>query len=305
MRSTVLSILPLLCSALAPLPALAQDQSPVPACPEGNVLARKSPSHWQDVRRELSLLTDEAVTPEGAMWDSQPAVILDTAASTVTWDLGTVTLIRALVLQADANDTYTIWGSIDGKEYKIFGQIDPVPNHGLRTRTLNIGDMTARYLRVGEGVGDSFYSISEMAAYCQIPATFPPNFKVVDAPVAAVPPKKLLDYWDVDGSAWWELVLACLGLAFLWWEKKLGDKGKTGVKRRLRTVLLATMGVLAFFTYFNFGSFHFSSFVHGWDTFHYYVGSKYFKELSYERLYECVAVADGEEPNLRRRVDLR
>ena len=42
-----------------------------------------------------------------------------------------------------------------------------------------------------------------------------------------------------------------------------------------------------------------------WDTFHYYIGSKYFKELSYDRLYECVAVADSEEPGLKRRVELR
>jgi len=41
--------------------------------------------------------------------------------------------------------------------------------------------------------------------------------------------------------------------------------------------------------YFNFGSFHFGNYFHVWDTFHYYVGSKYFKEMSYDRLYECVA----------------
>jgi len=59
--------------------------------------------------------------------------------------------------------------------------------------------------------------------------------------------------------------------------------------------------VLAFLTFFNFGFWHFPNFVHGWDTFHYYIGSKYFKELHYERLYECVATADSEEPGLRRR----
>ena len=50
---------------------------------------------------------------------------------------------------------------------------------------------------------------------------------------------------------------------------------------------------------------HFPNRIHQWDTFHYYVGSKYFKELSYDRLYECVAVADSEAPGLRRRVELR
>ena len=35
----------------------------------------------------------------------------------------------------------------------------------------------------------------------------------------------------------------------------------------------------------NFGVFHSSRIVHYWDTFHYYVGSKYFEENEYERLY--------------------
>jgi hypothetical protein len=65
------------------------------------------------------------------------------------------------------------------------------------------------------------------------------------------------------------------------------------------------MGVLGFLSFFNFGFWHFPGFVHGWDTFHYYIGSKYFKEMHYERLYECVATADSEEPGLRRRVELR
>ncbi len=305
MRRLVLGLLPLFVTLTSPLPAGAQNLSPVPACPEGNLLAHKLPVKWQDVRRELSLLTDEQVTPEGSMWDSAPAVILDTGASTVTWDLGQVTNLRSFAIQADANDTYTVWGSLDGKDYKVFGQIDPVPNHGLRTRVLNVGGMPARFIRVGEGVGDSFYSISEVAAYCQVPTPFPAVMKVVDAPVAAVPPKKWIDYWDNDASARWELILAILGIAFLWWERKLSDAGRLAAKKRVRNALVGVMGVLAFLTYFNFGFFHFPNFIHGWDTFHYYIGSKYFKELSYERLYECVAVADSEEPNLRRRVELR
>ena len=305
MRRLILGILPFLFALSVPSPAVAENLSQLPACPEGNLLAHKLPVSWQEVRRELSLLTDETIAPEGSMWDSQPAVIFDTAAATVTWDLGAITNLRSFAIQADANDTYTVWGSLDGKDYKVFGQIDPVPNHGLRMRVLNVGGMPARFLRVGEGVGDSFYSISEVAAYCQVPSPFPPSMKVVDAPAAAVPPKKLLDYWDNDASARWEMTLAILGILFIWWERKLSDAGRMAVKKRLRAAIVGVMGVLAFLTYFNFGFFHFPNFIHGWDTFHYYIGSKYFKELSYERLYECVAIADSEEPNLRRRVELR
>ena len=328
MRRSVLGPLSLFLGVLAVSPARAENQSPAPACPVGNLLAHKKPIVWQDMRRELGLLTDEQITPEGAMWDAEPAAIFDTAASTVTWDLGEVMTIRSFAVQADANDTYTIWGSVDGKDYKVFGQIDPVSNHGLRMRTLNVGTMMARYLKFGEGVGDSFFSASEVAAYCQVPSPFPPAMKVVDAPVAAVPPKKLLDYWDNDASVQWEFVLACLGLVFLWWEHRASRARKSGIeptlasdagplrrmrfrmgqvfaRSKVRNAILGVMGVLAFLSYFNFGAFHFWSFVHGWDTFHYYIGAKYFKELSYDRLYECVAIADSQEPNLRRRVELR
>jgi hypothetical protein len=305
MRRFLSGALPLLFGLCLSVQARAQNLLPVPACPEGNLLAHKTPVSWQEVRRDLGLLTDESIAPEGAMWDSQPAVIFDTAAATVTWDLGAVTLLRSFAIQADANDTYSVWGSLDGKDFKVLGQIDPVSNHGLRMRVLNVGGMAARFVRVGEGVGDSFYSISEVAAYCQVPTPFPPVMKVVDAPAAVVPPKHLLDYWDNDSSARWQLILAGLGLAFLWWERKLSDSGRAAARRRLRAAIVGAMGVLAFLTYFNFGSFHFPNFIHGWDTFHYYIGSKYFKELRYERLYECVAVADSEEPGLRRRVELR
>jgi hypothetical protein len=327
MRRSVPGLLPLLFAMLSAFPARAQNSSPVPACPEGNLLAKRRPVLWQETRRDLALLTDESIAPEGAQWDSQPAVIFDTAASTVTWDLGVPTTLRSFAIQADANDTYTVWGSLDGKDYKVLGQIDPVPNHGLRMRVLNVGGMVARYVRFGEGTGDSFYSVSEVAAYCQVPSPFPPAMKVVDAPAAALPPKSLLDSWDNDASAHWEFVLACLGLVLLWWERRLRNQRKGGkpsqeaapsplrraqigvrrwfAKSTVRNAIFGVMGVLAFLTYFNFGSFHFPNFIHGWDTFHYYIGSKYFKELSYDRLYECVAVADSEEPGLRRRVELR
>jgi hypothetical protein len=283
-------------------PAMAQDE---PACPAGNLLAGKSPHAWQEIRNDLKLLTDETLAQEGAVWDAPLAAILETGASTITWDLGQVTNVRALAVQADSNDTYDVWGSTDGTNFKLMGQIDPGTGHGLRMRTLDLGaGMAARFVRVGEGKGDSFYSISEVAAFCQMPTPFPPQMKVVDAP-AATAPKSYLDYWNNDTSARWEMILAMLGAIFLWWERRLKRLGRADYKLRVRNLTIGITGALALATFFNFGFWHFNNFVHGWDTFHYYIGSKYFKELHYERLYECVATADSEEPNLRRRVELR
>lgn len=37
--------------------------------------------------------------------------------------------------------------------------------------------------------------------------------------------------------------------------------------------------------------------VNSWDSFHYYVGAKYFNELSYFNLYECATIVDSQNPN--------
>ncbi len=290
----------------APSSVMAQDNaSGEPACPAGNLLAGKLPYAWQEIRNDLKLMTDETLAQEGAVWDAPLAAILETGASTVTWDLGQVINVRALSIQADANDTYDVWGSVDGKDYKLMGQIDPATGHGLRNRTLELGaGMPARFVRVGEGKGDSFYSVSEVAAFCQMPTPFPPQMKVLDAP-AATAPKGFWDFWNNDTSARWEMILAMLGAIFLWWERRLARLGRADYKLRARNWAIGITGALALATFFNFGFWHFNNFVHGWDTFHYYIGSKYFKELHYDRIYECVATADSEEPNLRRRVELR
>ena len=122
-----------------------ENSSVVPACPAGNLLAGKLPIAWQEIARDRAMLTDETVAPEGAVWDAALAALFETGASTATWDLGEVVSVRSLAIQADANDTYNIWGSLDGKDYKLMGQIDPVTGHGLRMRTLDVGGMAARF----------------------------------------------------------------------------------------------------------------------------------------------------------------
>jgi hypothetical protein len=280
-------------------------------CSTANLLARRLPWARQDMRGNLALVTDEAVGPEGAQWDAPVGVTFETPAGSLTYDLGSPTVVSAIVVQADANDDYKVLGSLDGTP-DSFRPLTTVENvlqvgHGLRTRALRINPTMVRFLRIGEPVGDNYYSISEFEAFCQVPATFPPKLRVVDAPPAKVPqlPWYRFSWWDNDTSSRFEMVLAIAALALVGWGIQLGRKGLGDYKRRLRSGLLIAVGALSFGAYFNFGSFHFPNRIHWWDAFHYYVGSKYFSELSYDRLYECVAVADAEDPSLRRRVELR
>ncbi len=384
--------------------AHAQGQAPgsfsSSSCGPENLLAGKRPAQWQDFRGNAALLTDGTVGPEGAQWDAPVAAVFDTGAGSVTFDLGQVTPITGLYLQADANDTYKIQGSLDGTpgSYKLVVEIDNAGDrgHGLRARSIQIPPMPVRFLRVGEGVGDGYFSISEFAAFCQVPVPFPPAFRQSDAPLAAVThrPWYKFDWWEDHASARTEMVIAILALLLLAWGYRAEKTGKdialgalapkvicglslavhfalaisiiygttwvptwaallslylsceftllatplpagfvtplgfvvrrwrarnasssdTGASlappartavAAVRNQLLVLCGVLSFLAYWNFGAFHFGNYTHYWDTYHYYVGSKYFKEMSYDRLYDCASIADSEDPTLRRRVELR
>jgi hypothetical protein len=289
--------------------ASAQGMSPM--CGTENLVAGKFPSSYQDVRGSLRLPTDGAVAPEGAQWDAPVGVTFDTPAGSLTYDLGQPTPISAFMVQADANDTYKIFGSTDGTvgSYKVIGEIESVLHigHGLRTRTLNINTTEVRYVRIGEALGDGFYSVSEFQVFCKAPDPFPPKLRIVDAPPAKVVelPWWKFGWWENDASSRFEMSLAFFALALVGWGLWLTRKGQANRFQRLRDGLLIAVGALSFCAYWNFFSFHFGNYTHIWDTYHYYIGSKYFDELSYDRLYECAAVADSEDPSLLRRVEMR
>jgi hypothetical protein len=267
------------------------------------LLAGRRPSAWLDIAGAVERATDGQIAPEGAQWNAPVAVVLTTGAATLTWDLGRVVTARAAWIQADANDAYTVWGSIDGRDFRVLGQIDPVAGHGLRARKLALGAAPIRFLRFGEGRGDDLYSLSEIALYCQLPTPFPPAMAVVDAPPATVA-RTIFTYWNDTSSARWELALAVAGLFLLEWGRRLRRDGRPHAHAKLRDRLLASVGLVAALTYVNFGCFHFGSFIHDHEWTHYYLGSKYSAELSYDRLYECLSIADV-EAGLRRRVELR
>ncbi|HEY5372858.1 MAG TPA: hypothetical protein VIK01_04190 [Polyangiaceae bacterium] len=73
---------------------------------------------------------------------------------------------------------------------------------------------------------------------------------------------------------------------------KLRERISKKTKRWVAIVLT----VAAFFTYFDFfnPNVRYDQYYHRHEFFHYYLGSKYFKEIGYNRLYECTAIAEIE-----------
>jgi len=159
------------------------------ACTTLNLLAGKKPHLTADVRGDVALITDGTVAHDGAAWDAPAAVTWDVPSASVTYDLGEPRPVSALFVQADANDTYKILGSLDGTpaSYRVIADVANVVErgHGLRNRAIEIMPATVRYLRIGDGNGDGLFSLSELAAYCDRPTPFPPVMRTVDGMPAA------------------------------------------------------------------------------------------------------------------------
>src|SRR5690349_5669202 len=78
-----------------------------------NLLAGMKPVQVDGVRGNPDLVTDGAVGTEGSVWDAPVAVVLERTSSALTYDLGQPRTIGAVYVQADANDTYEVSGSLD------------------------------------------------------------------------------------------------------------------------------------------------------------------------------------------------
>ncbi len=210
-------------------------------CTTDNLLALRMPSGRQDIHGDLRLVTDNAAAPEGAQWDAPIGVILDTPAGSITYDLGSIRPVASFLLQADANDTYKIFGAdVDRPDaYKLLVEVDNVVSigHGLRTRTVTIDATPVRYLRVGEAIGDGFYSITEFQAYCRAPTPFPPKLKITSAPPAIVvePSFWKFAWWENDASSRFEMSLALAGIALIGWGLWLPRRGAPTSRRSCAT----------------------------------------------------------------------
>jgi hypothetical protein len=81
----------------------------------------------------------------------------------------------------------------------------------------------------------------------------------------------------------------------LLWGIALRRAGRAGTFVHLRDALLLALGILGALGWWNFLQFRYQpGYGHPLEIYHYYLGSKYFDELGYTRLYACTTVADAE-----------
>ncbi|MCA9526182.1 MAG: discoidin domain-containing protein [Myxococcales bacterium] len=155
-----------------------------PACPDGNLLAGKTP-----VAQGVTFaprIVDGVAPVDGDPWNTALTAILTSNKSTVTWDLGQETRLGALLLQGDNNDTYDVSISTDGSVFQPLWTAPEVGAPGMQTRLHQGFDATARYLRIGNAAGDNAYSLGEVMAFCRQPAAWPPSLTRKAAEVATI-----------------------------------------------------------------------------------------------------------------------
>lgn len=93
---------------------------------------------------------------------------------------------------------------------------------------------------------------------------------------------------------WIKGVLCLLAVpVVVWWDRPRGAASARQGVRKASPLLLA-LALVAAATYYNFGGFHGPGYVHYWEQFHYYLGSKYFPELGYDGLYAASLTAQAE-----------
>ncbi len=85
--------------------------------------------------------------------------------------------------------------------------------------------------------------------------------------------------------------------ALIWTRRYFRKNRNIGHKRRLAELLISTaLGILAWFNFFGFHTD--GSFLHNWEQFHYFVGSKYYPELGHDGLYvAAIAARQSRDPS--------
>ncbi|MFT3710534.1 MAG: discoidin domain-containing protein [Archangium sp.] len=128
-----------------------------------NVLRGRAPMRADNVPFVMRI-TDGQTPLDADPWDGQFSAIVPLGA-VIEWDLGAPTHLSGAAIQADNNDDYLIEVSDDGVTWRGFWRFNPVDGGGLRTRTMEGLDQTARFVRLSASGGDTRYSVSELELF--------------------------------------------------------------------------------------------------------------------------------------------
>ncbi|MEW5740500.1 MAG: hypothetical protein AB1938_16350 [Myxococcota bacterium] len=129
----------------------------------GNVLLRATVTRKEGAP-DAQRMADGTAPTDGDLWNTPHTAIL-AAKGVVEWDLGLIRPIAAARIQADNNDTYLLFASIDGVTWAPLWVGKPVDPPGMQTRTSDPLSARARYVRLTAEGGDTMYSVGELELF--------------------------------------------------------------------------------------------------------------------------------------------
>jgi hypothetical protein len=234
-------------------------------------------------------IIEETLVPESSKFNMPKACVSkkDINANYVI-ELPKIETIKGMILQADWNDSYIVEFSSDGTTwYKTWVTGQKGYTEGIRTRSTSLPSAKeAKFIRIRGGSGDGVLSVATFQAYNEIPKNWR-DLTLRSNPLEAF---TWMPFLRIGVIEHFKLLLCIFALVVCtWW--MIAPSFKT---ERLKKSFI----FLAFASYFlwpNAMQFHYESFVHRHEFFHYYLGSKYSNEVSYDRLYKCAALADYQD----------
>jgi hypothetical protein len=99
-----------------------------------------------------------------------------------------------------------------------------------------------------------------------------------------------------NSLSWIKAGVAIVACLFLYYEAQALAKS---IAPRTKQIVGGILAIAAITCYFLFFHLSYKGYYHRWEFFHYYMGSKYATELSYEKIYVCSAIADSETGNAK------
>jgi hypothetical protein len=249
------------------------------------------------VKGDLNRVGDAVLVPEGTPWFSPEAVVLENTESILAVDLLSEVPIKALLLQADSNDSYYIEGSKDATVWLPLWEAPTVidGNKGLWTRTKTLPyKIHARFLRIRAPKSNKnieAVAVSRLQAFSSVPEIWPPELDY------SLPESRLPLFHMVDARIYriLKMLLATVFLALLTWMAASLSHRENPSAKRTRNALLVLFIIVFLLVWPNFLNFHNGSFYKIHEFSHNYTGAKYTKELKYLHLYECMTVADMQD----------
>jgi hypothetical protein len=150
------------------------------ACPSGNLL-QAARVHSDVPILHPERLTDTKAVPEGVPWDTRESTVI-TGDAALFFDLGEPHALRAMLLQGDHRGSYTVHGSSDGRTWFVLWQVPAADGYGMRLRHTAQVREVARWIRIDPPRAGSAYALTEVQAYCTLPAAWPPQLTETSGP---------------------------------------------------------------------------------------------------------------------------